>query len=125
MQNRLSEAQSITPPSQQNPYGNENYVPPEEEAARNQGKSRSTGESSAQKPSLRLTGKSPPSDLNVTCKFAVGKALELERALSAADDPRESKWKDDYCKWRKEAKDENCQVPSDTYYYENLCAYGW
>ena len=121
LHNRLSEAQSITPPSQQQPYGNENYVPPEEEASRNLGKTRTGRQSSAKKPNLRLQAKSPPGGLSVSCKFAVGKALEIERALSAANDPKESKWKEDYCKWRQEARDEQCEVPSDTYYYNNLC----
>jgi hypothetical protein len=32
----------------------------------------------------------PPDGLNASGKFPVGKALELERALIAAKDPRES-----------------------------------
>jgi hypothetical protein len=75
------------------------------------------------KPSLRLAAKSPPSGLNVPCKFAVGKALELERALSAVDEPRESIWREDYCKWRSEARKENCEVPRDLFYYNNLCSF--
>lgn len=77
------------------------------------------------KPSLRLAAKSPPSGLNVSCKFAVGKALEIERALSAADEPRESIWRENYCRWRKEARKENCEVPHDLFYYQNLCGIGW
>jgi hypothetical protein len=125
LHNRISDAQSVTTAEERRAYGHEDYVSPQEEAERNRGKTSNLNQSAAKKPSLPLAGKSPPSNLNAICTFAVGKALEIERALSAADDPAESKWKDDYCKWRREAREENCQVPSDTYYYENLCGYGW
>ena len=63
----------------------------------------------------------PPDGLNVSCKFAVGKTLELERALSAAEEPGESIWREDYCHWIREVKTENCLVPTDLFYYGNLC----
>jgi hypothetical protein len=40
---------------------------------------------------------------------------------SAAADPRASIWREDYCLWIREAKAENCQVPSDMFYYGSLC----
>jgi len=50
----------------------------------------------------------------------VCKALEIERALVAADDPAESIWRDDYCHWVGEANAETCQAPGDLFYYGNL-----
>jgi hypothetical protein len=121
LHNRLSEAPSITTPEQRKPYGNEDYVSPQEEAERNRGKTRTVSQSSAEKPSLRLNAKSPPSGLSAECKFPVGKALELERALSATDDPRESIWREDYCDWLTEVWEKGCEVPDDLFYYKNLC----
>ncbi|MDZ4730146.1 MAG: hypothetical protein SH820_09425, partial [Xanthomonadales bacterium] len=42
---------------------------------------------------------------------------ELERPLAAADDPRESTWRDSYCKQRCEAIQESCPVADDYFYY--------
>ena len=122
LNNRISHAQSITPPEQRKPYGHEDYVSPQEAAERNRAKWRNVNQPPATAPNFRLKGKSPPSGLNATCSFAVGKALELERALSAARDPGTSTRKDEYCRWRKQASNENCHVPGDTYHYNNLCS---
>ena len=112
--NRLSIAEPLASQPTQRPYSGEGYQPPAQQA-------RSSTKN--QKPNLRLTGKSPPSGLNVACTFAVGKALELERALSAAEDPQESIWREDYCKWRCEARVDGCGVDDSYYYYryQSLC----
>jgi len=110
--NRLSYAESLATTPAQARYSSETYQPPAQQAQ---------SARSNPKPNLRLLAKAPPDRLNVSCKFAVGKALELERALSAAKDPRESIWREDYCHWIQEAGAENCQVPSDLFYYGGLC----
>jgi hypothetical protein len=110
--NRLSIADPLAAPSVQSRYSGEDYQPPAQQARDARADA---------KPNLRLTGKSPPSGLNPSCTFNVGKALELERALSAAEEPGESIWREDYCRWIQEARAENCQVPSDLFYYGNLC----
>lgn len=76
-----------------------------------------------QKPNLRLTGKSPPPGLPPECRFPVGRALEIERILSAADDPRQSTWAKSYCRFRCEALRERCPVnDSDFHYsYYDIC----
>lgn len=112
--NRLSIAQPLSSPPTQRPYSGEGYQPPAQQAR---------SKTKTQKPNLRLTGKSPPSGLNVACTFAVGKALELERALSAAKEPQESIWREDYCEWRCEAIEEDCGVDDSYFYYryQRLC----
>jgi len=69
------------------------------------------------KPDLRLTGKAPPDGLPVECKFPVGKALEIERMLSAADDPYQSTWRDTYCEFRCEVIEDDCPIQDDYFYY--------
>jgi hypothetical protein len=113
--NRLSIAQPLSSTPTQRPYSGEGFQPPAQQAR---------SKTKTQKPNLRLTGKSPPSGLNVACTFAVGKALELERALSAAKDPQESIWREDYCEWIEEARSSECSVGPDIFYYGHLCAYG-
>jgi hypothetical protein len=113
--NRLSIAQPLSSPPTQRPYSGEGYQPPAQQVR---------SKTKTQKPNLRLTGKSPPSGLNVACTFAVGKALELERALSVAKDPQESIWREDYCEWIEEARSSECSVGPDIFYYGHLCAYG-
>lgn len=114
LQNRLSIAQ---PPQKID------YLSPGPDEMREKIRSGSKT-SSGRKPSLRRTSKAVPSDLSVSCKFAVGRALEIERPLSAADDPAESTWRENYCKWVKEARSGECRVSSDYFYYGHLCLYG-
>ena len=66
-----------------------------------------------QKPDIRQVAKEVPDGLSVSCRFAVGRALEIERPLSAADDPAESIWRESYCKWVTEVREEDCNVSSD------------
>ena len=53
----------------------------------------------------------------------MGKALEIERDLAAADNPYESHWRKSYCRFRCEAIEQRCPVAdSDFYYaYRPLC----
>lgn len=74
------------------------------------------------KPDIRRVAKEVPDGLSVSCKFAVGRALEIERPLSAADEPAESKWRENYCKWIREIHEEKCNLPSERFYYESLCS---
>ncbi len=74
--------------------------------------------SGGSKSGSRQTGRAPPSGLPPECRFPVGKALELERPLSKASDPYESMWREDYCRWRCEARRERCPVSSNIYDYD-------
>lgn len=70
-----------------------------------------------------MIGKSSPSGLNPSCTFAVGNALEIERTLSATDNPSESVWRENYCRWRCDAVERECEVPDGYFYYSyrKLC----
>lgn len=120
LHNRLSIAEPVLE-QPQDPYDNKNYVDPAEQAARNRSQSGTSRQVVAKEPSLRGTAKSPPAGLSPECRFPVGKALEIERALSAADDPNESIWRKDYCKWLGEVWDGRCDVPADLFFYRNIC----
>jgi hypothetical protein len=96
LDNRISHAESFSPVPDRDRYSGNDYQTPQKAA----GNSRTDRKPENQKPNLRLHGKSPPNGLNVSCKFSVGKALEIERTLAAADDPRESTWRESYCKQR-------------------------
>ena len=113
LDNRLSQAEPFQPIPNPDRYKNNDYQTPDRAAAN----SRSNIQPKNQKPNLRLNGKSPPKGLNVSCKNSVGKALEIERTLAATDDPRESAWRDSYCKQRCEAIEERCPVADDYFYY--------
>ncbi len=73
------------------------------------------------KPNLRAPGRSPPADTPQRCRFAIGRALEIEKPLSAAKDPAESIWRESYCRWVKEARLEKCDTGPSVLYYWNLC----
>lgn len=113
-ENRLSHADSFQAVPERDRYSGTDYHSPENAAANS--RSNSTMQKQ-QKPNLRLHGKSPPSGLNVSCKFSVGKALEIERILAASGNPRESTWRGSYCKQRCEAIQERCPVADDYFYY--------
>ena len=76
----------------------------------------------AKKPSLPLGAVSPPRDTPIECRFPMGKALEIERSLSAAKDPAKSIWKESYCKWIKEARQDGCEISREYFYYSHLCS---
>ena len=76
----------------------------------------------ARKPNLRGPGRSPPPDAPTECRFALGRALEIERSLSAADDPGKSIWHDSYCRWLKDARGDGCEISREYFYYTHLCA---
>lgn len=111
--NRLTQAEPFQPIPNPDRYRDNDYQSPQEAAATN----RSNDMPANRKPNLRLHGKSPPNGLNVSCKNSVGKALEIERDLAATDDPRESTWRDSYCKQRCEAIQERCPIADDYFYY--------
>ena len=92
-------------------------------ASRSMAAARSRTASTATKPGLRGPGKSPPSGLPPECRFPVGRALEIERPLSVADDPKESGWLQSYCRFRREAIEDGCSVADSYYYYSyyELC----
>lgn len=75
----------------------------------------------ATKPNLRGPGRSPPPDTPAECKFAIGMAKEKERMLSAAKDPSKSTWRDSYCRWIKDARDDGCEIDRKYFYYSHLC----
>ena len=108
LHNRMSIAQPMPTTPARDQYEGRNYKTPQDAA----GNSRTNP-----KPNLRLHAKGPPQGLNVACRFAVGKALEIERSLSAAEDPAESVWKEDYCEWRCEVVKEECPIEDSYFYY--------
>jgi len=114
LKNRLSHAQVVE---------KVDYISPTANEARKELKS-AADETSKKSPSIRKVAQSVPDNLSVTCKFAVGRALEIERMLSAADDPRESIWRENYCRWVGETRSEDCQLASDTFFYGDLCRRG-
>jgi hypothetical protein len=84
--------------------------------------SNTTDKKLAKKPNLRLFGVTPPRDTPRECKFPVGKALEIERSLSAAKDPAKSIWKKSYCRWIREARQDGCEISREYFYYSHLCS---
>lgn len=68
-------------------------------------------------PSLRSFAKHPPRGMVAECRFPVGQAAELERRMGGKDNPKESMWIDDYCRWRQEVRKLNCELPSDFFYH--------
>jgi hypothetical protein len=120
LHNRLSYAAPLATTTYQERYGGQGYLPPASAAAKG------AADQKPQPPNLRLYAKAPPDGLNVSCKFSVGKALETERDLAAADNPRESVWREDYCKWRCEAIQQRCPVADSFFYYryQTLCGPG-
>jgi hypothetical protein len=116
LSNRLSYSAPLVTTPNRDKYSGQGYVSPAQQAANSRVEN-------TKKPNLRSQGKSPPAGLNVSCKFSVGMALEIERDLSATDDPRESTWRENYCKWRCEARQEKCPVADSYFYYryEEMC----
>lgn len=109
LKNRLSIAQ---------PVQKVDYISPNANEVRRKIHS-SAQRKSDKKPSLRQVANSVPSGLGVSCKFAVGRAQEIERSLSAANNPAESVWRENYCRWIKEAK--SCGVSMEYFYYPEIC----
>jgi hypothetical protein len=72
---------------------------------------------------MRGPGRAPPDGLKPECRFPVGMALEKEPFLAAADDPLESTYRKSYCRFRKEAIEDQCPVPDSFYYYryQQIC----
>ena len=120
LHNRLSHAAPLVTSPDRKKYSGQDYTPPAKQAANSRTKKNS-------KPNLRFNGKSPPPGLNISCRFSVGKALEIERDLAAADDPKESTWRENYCKWRCEAVKDQCPVEDSYFYYQytEICGMGY
>ncbi|HKX55689.1 MAG TPA: hypothetical protein VJN01_06295, partial [Xanthomonadales bacterium] len=121
--NRLSQAEPYEPIANPDRYKNNDYQAPQNAAANSRSKNTSSKQqvSECDKTSLRMHARSPPKGLNVSCRFSVGKALEIERSLAVADDPAESTWLDSYCKWVNEAEKDECNIPSGTYCFIEHC----
>ncbi len=108
---RISVIETVTPP-------------PRQKKLQNQSPSRAqktTIKKLAKKPNLRLGAVSPPRGTPIECKFPMGKALEIERALSAANDPAESIWRKSYCRFIKELRQDGCEISREYFYYSHLC----
>ena len=108
LDNRISSAQSYNGSSSNSPVARKSIPQTAKRASINE-------------PDIRQVAREVPDGLGVTCKFAVGKALELERPLSAADDPAKSIWREDYCKWIRDSYEEQCKLPSGIFFYESIC----
>jgi hypothetical protein len=122
LHNRLSFAKPIVTSPEKARYGNESYRAPGDEAKSSRTNKRSM-RVAAKKPDLRSKAKVPPDGLPSECRFPVGQAAELERKMSAKDDPRDSMWLQEYCEWRCVVARERCPLPKDFYYYSysKLC----
>jgi hypothetical protein len=120
--NRLTQAEPFQPIPNPDRYKNSDYQAPDRQAANGRSnRTKSTVKNVCDKTVLRLHGRSPPSGLNQSCKFAVGKALEIERSLAVANDPSESAWLDSYCKWVRESVVEDCNLSEVQYCYSRYC----
>lgn len=81
-------------------------APPGREAAGTQ-RTRSASGAPARR-SGRPATRSPPRSVSVGCRFAIGRAREIERSLRLADTPGESRWMENYCRWVCEARLDGC-----------------
>ncbi|MEJ8568630.1 hypothetical protein V3330_13440 [Wenzhouxiangellaceae bacterium CH-27] len=115
--NRMSYAQPVPINPGQAQYGNAAYQSPQNQAGNSRSNRQLAQSKPPEKPNLRLTGKPPPPGLPAECKFPVGKALEIERDLAAADVPYESTWRKSYCRFRREAIEDGCPVSDQDFYY--------
>lgn len=64
-----------------------------------------------------------PSDIPRVCDWSWGRAREIERMLSAADNPAQSTWKGEYCERLTEIWDAGCRPKAADFCYEEIC--GW
>jgi hypothetical protein len=64
-----------------------------------------------------------PSDVPRSCKWAWGKALEIERSLAVAKDPAKSTWREPYCERLCEVYDKGCRPEDADFCFEEIC--GW
>ena len=70
--------------------------------------------------------KSIPRSMTNACSFPIGMAQRIEtRSLSLKDPPKESLWKDSYCRWVCEARVENCGNLEDYLRYPDMCPRKW
>jgi hypothetical protein len=113
--NRLSHAQTFRPVAGQSPA-------PSRKTPRKLAQAQSQKQ---KQPNLRGVARAVPDGLPVSCKFPIGRALEVERALSASKDPAKSPWRENYCKWINEAESEGCRMKPGFYYYGHLCPHNW
>jgi hypothetical protein len=44
----------------------------------------------------------------VNCRFAIGRAREIEGPMKLRRDPGESRWRESYCRWVCEARNYQC-----------------
>lgn len=107
LENRISDAQTLSP-SLTRDLNNKKQSTRRKAARKSSAKN---------KLKLRLLAEAPPPNLPPECRFPVGKALETERSMAGADDPRESIWRDTYCRFRCEANAKRCPVNDSTFYY--------
>jgi len=123
--NRLSQAEPFQPVENPERYRHDDYQSPNRQAANSSSNTPNPAPKNVcDKTSLRLHARTPPNGLNQSCKFAVGKAFEIERSLAVADDPAESTWLESYCKWAGESFAEECDLSEVTYCFTNHCP-GW
>ena len=83
--------------------------------------------SSSQKSrSNRQSLKSIPRSMTNACSFPIGMARRIEKkSLRLKDPPKESLWKDSYCRWVCEARVENCGNLGEYLRYPNICPRKW
>ncbi len=120
--NRLSQAEPFAPIPNPGRYNNSDYQTPDRQAENSRSnRKKPTTLNVCDKTVLRMHGRSPPSGLNQSCKFAVGKAYEFERNLASTDNPGESAWLENYCKWVRESRIEDCDLSEVTYCFSKHC----
>lgn len=67
-----------------------------------------------------------PGTMVNACKFPIGMARKIEKkSLRLKDDPAESIWKDSYCKWVCEARNEQCEDVDAYLEFSRICQRSW
>ena len=74
-----------------------------------------------QQPNTQMVGTNVAPFVNKECEQPIQKALDMERVLGKIANPEESIWVTEYCGYRQQMWDNQCYVPNDYLYYEELC----
>jgi len=107
--NNLSIVDSVSPP-------------PRQTKPQNRKRANAYGKSTSGKQAVKPI----PGTMVVACKFPIGMARKIEkRSLSLKDDPAESVWKDSYCRWVCEARNENCENVDSYLKFSRMCQRSW
>jgi hypothetical protein len=97
-------------------------APPRQTKPQNRKQASSYGKSTSGNKSVKAI----PGTMVVACKFPIGMARKIEkRSLKLKDDPAESIWKDSYCRWVCEARNEQCEDVNAYLEFSQMCHRSW